>query len=91
MFYLFDGYGWWVILPIIGMVLMLLMMSRMFGFWGRGPRRGTGMGPVRMMGDNHEQHGGRDESVLGVLRRRYAAGDLTDEEFDAKRRRLEGK
>ncbi len=91
MFYLFDGYGWWVIFPIIGMVLMLLMMSRMFGFWGRGPRRGTGMGPVRMMGDNHEQHGERDESVLGVLRRRYAAGDLTDEEFDAKRRRLEGR
>jgi uncharacterized membrane protein len=49
------------------------------------------MGSMRMMGDNHEQHSGRDESVLGVLRRRYAAGDLTDEEFDAKRRRLEGR
>jgi len=33
---------------------------------------------------------GRDESALEVLSRRYAAGELTDEEFDAKRRRLEG-
>ena len=71
--------------------VVVLMMSRMFGFWGRGPRRGTGMGPVRMMGDNREQQGERDESALGVLRSRYAAGDLTDEEFDAKRRRLEGR
>ena len=26
---MFDGYGWWVIFPIIGLVFMLLMMSRM--------------------------------------------------------------
>ncbi len=27
---MFDGSGWWVIFPIIGLVFMLLMMSRMF-------------------------------------------------------------
>ena len=92
---MFDGTGWWVIFPIIGLVFMLLMMSRMLGFWGPGPRRGTGMGsmrmgPMGMMGGDRGHGSELDEGSLEVLRRRYAAGELTDEEFDAKRRRLEG-
>ncbi len=92
---MFYGNGWWVIFPIIGLVFMLLMMSRMFGFWGSGPRRGTGMGQMRMgpmggMGGHGDENHRADDSALEVLRRRYAAGELTDEEFDAKRRRLEG-
>jgi len=47
-----GGNGWWVIFPIVGLVFMLLAMSRMLGFWGRGPRRGTGMGPMGMMSDD---------------------------------------
>ncbi|MDH3683942.1 MAG: SHOCT domain-containing protein [Acidimicrobiia bacterium] len=43
------------------------------------------------MSHDREQDHERDESALDVLRRRYAAGELTDEEFDAKRRRLEGR
>ncbi len=69
------------------------------GTRGRGPRRGIGMGPMRMgpmgmmgmMGDDRQQDRTRDEDALGVLRGRYAAGELTDEEFDAKRRKLEGR
>ena len=92
---MFDGGGWWVIFPIIGLIFMLLMMSRMFGFGRRGSGKGRrmgpmGMGPMGMMGDDHEPNSERDESALEVLRKRYAAGELTDEEFDAKRRRLEG-
>jgi uncharacterized membrane protein len=48
------------------------------------------MGSMGMMGGDREQHRERDASALEVLRRRYAAGELTDEEFDVKRRRLEG-
>jgi hypothetical protein len=59
-----------------------------------GPRRATRMGamrmfPMGMMGDDRKQDRTRDEDALGVLRGRYAAGELTDEEFDAKRRKLE--
>ncbi len=93
---MFDGSGWWVIFPIIGLIFMVLMMSRMFGFRRRGSGSRRGMGPMCMgsMGMNHddrEQDSEKDESALEVLRRRYAAGELTDEEFDAKRRRLEGR
>ncbi len=90
---MFDGSGWWVIFPIIGLIFMVLMMSRMFGFRRRGSGSGRGMGPMGMMGmmgEHREQDSKRDESALEVLGRRYAAGELTDEEFDAKRRRLEG-
>ena len=92
---MFDITRWWVIFPIIGLVLMLLMIPRMFGFWSRRDRR-TGMGPMRMgpMGTIHDDHGQNSEQHEGapeVLRGRYAAGELTDEEFDAKRRRLEGR
>ncbi len=87
---MFDGGGWWVIFPIIGLIFMLLMVSMMFGFGRRGSGKGRGMGPMGMMGDDREPDSERDESALEVLRKRYAAGELTDEEFDAKRRRLEG-
>ncbi len=92
---MFDGSGWWVIFPIIGLIFMLLMMSRMFGFGRRGSGKGRGMGPMGMgpmgmMGDDHKPDSERGESALEVLRKRYAAGELTDEEFDVKRRRLEG-
>ena len=63
------------------------------GTRGRGTRRDTGMGPMcmgpmGMMGGDRGQDRGRDESTLDVLRRRYAAGELTDEQFDAMRRKL---
>jgi hypothetical protein len=63
---------------------------------GLGPRRATRMGlmrmgPMGMMGHDRHQDRTRDEDALDVLRRRYAAGELTDEEFDAKRRKLKGR
>ena len=66
------------------------------GARGLGPRRAPRIGPMRMapmgiMGDDRKQHRTRDEDALGVLRRRYAAGELTDDEFDAKRHKLEGR
>jgi uncharacterized membrane protein len=44
-----------------------------------------------MMGHDRHQDRARDEDALDVLRGRYAAGELTDEEFDAKRRKLKGR
>ena len=85
---MFEG-NWWVIFPII---FVVLMMSRMFGFrrGGSGSRRG--MGPMRMgpmgMGGHSDEDSEPGESALDLLRRRYAAGELTDEEFDAMRHKL---
>jgi uncharacterized membrane protein len=66
------------------------------GTRGLSPRRATRtglmrMGPMGMMGHHHKHDRTPDEDALAVLRRRYAAGELTDEEFDAKRRKLKGR
>ncbi|MCH7901601.1 MAG: SHOCT domain-containing protein [Acidobacteria bacterium] len=90
---MFYGIGWWVIFPIIGLVFLVLMMSMMFGFRRRGPGSGRRMGPMCMghmaMGDHSEEDDERADNALGLLRRRYAAGELTDEQFDAMRGKLE--
>ncbi len=89
---MFDGNGWMVIFPIIFMIFMVIMMSRMFGFRRRGSGDRGGMGPMRMgpmgMGDHSDEESEQGESPLDILRRRYAAGELTDEEFETKRRKL---
>lgn len=55
---MFDITGWWVIFPIIGLVLMLLMISRMFGFWSRRDRR-KGEDVVLELGGVEPCRGGR--------------------------------
>ena len=47
------------------------------------------MGPMGMMGGGHNSQ--PDDSALEMLRRRYAAGELTSEEFDAMRGKLQGR
>lgn len=85
-----GGSGWWVIFPI---VFMVVMMSMMFGFWRRGSGSGRGLGPMCMgtmgMDAHSDEDGQRAENAVEFLRRRYAAGELTDEQFDAMRRKLE--
>ena len=77
-------WGWWVIFPIIGLFFMVVMMWGMCGMSRGGHEQ---MGPMGMCG--HADHDDGDDSALDVLRRRYAAGGLSDEQFDAMRHKLE--
>ena len=85
--------GWWVVFPVVMMIFIVMMMSRMFFPRRAGSRGGSGMSPTRMgpMGGHGDQSQAADEGALEVLRLRYAAGEITDEEFDAMHRRLEGR
>lgn len=85
--------GWWVVFPVVMVIFMFLIMSRMFFPRRAGSGGESGMGPMRMrpMGDHGDQSQAAGESAMEVLGRRYAAGELSHEEFDAMHRRLEGR
>ena len=80
--------GAWLIFPIIGLAVMLVMLVLVF----RPGERSGAWGPW-CMGDGVHRNGRerRDTDALEILRQRFAAGELTAEQFDAMRRRLEGR
>ncbi|MEE8392329.1 MAG: SHOCT domain-containing protein [Anaerolineae bacterium] len=73
--------GWWIIFPIIGLIVMLTMMFLMFGRRGgfMGMRGGSGM---------HSSESRESETPMAILRKRYAKGEISKEEFDQMKKGL---
>lgn len=77
MWHMGDGWGWWMVFGTVIMVAFWLMIIWAIGNLGRRPPHDTTTTP------------NRDEpTALEVLERRYANGDLTNEEFEEKRNYL---
>ena len=89
----FESGGIWMVFPIVFLVFMLIMMTRMMGLWG-GRGGGMGRGPMGVMDDHDHDHRSAPspaaDDPMDVLRGRYAAGEITDEQFETMRRNLEG-
>ncbi len=72
--------GWWIF-PIIMCVIMIsffFMMSKRGGFrppWSRGS-------------DNHLNESTGSESALDIIKKRYAKGEITKEEFEQMKKDL---
>ncbi len=66
---------WMLIFPLVGLVIMVLLAILCF-------RRGGWMS--RCMGEQENTDAGSDrsESAMDVLKRRYAAGEISREEFE---------
>jgi putative membrane protein len=64
----------WIIFPIIMVAVMSTFMYVMFVRGGHGP-------PWRDSG-SHQSEGGESGTALEILRKRYARGEITKEEFD---------
>ena len=73
------GSGGWIIFPIIGvivmMVFMFMMMSRRGGFGSRRDDYGRSL-----RGHNTEM--GEIETPLSILKKRYARGEISKEEYE---------
>lgn len=78
-------FGPWLVFPLVGLVLIIVVLFLVFGpsglfahFAGRG------------RGDSANRFEGRaDESPLDILKRRYARGEITREQFEQMRRDIE--
>ncbi|MHB8275378.1 MAG: SHOCT domain-containing protein, partial [Dermatophilaceae bacterium] len=72
----------WVVFPLLGLAMMIVMMvfvTTMVRGRDQGSSRGWGGGPQGRGSDP------QDDQALEVLRRRYAAGELNDEDFEQRR------
>ncbi len=80
--------GWWLLMPIVGVLFMVVMMRGMCGM----SRRGRGGGGMCMGHGDHDGHnghkGGEFESAVDVLRRRNAVAELSDAELASSRSKL---
>ena len=85
-----GGWGpgpWWIfpiVMPIVFVVVMLIMLMVF---------RGTGMcwGGPGWWGSRRPYHDGTSaDSALEILRRRFASGEITEQEYEQKRKLLLG-
>jgi putative membrane protein len=86
----FIGSGGWIIFPIIGIIIMMVFMFMMFG---RG--RGRGRGFLSSRDDSrrspmaHQSETRDAETPLSILKKRYAKGEISKEEYEEMKSELQ--
>ncbi len=76
----FWSSGMWLF-PMVMMIIMLIVISRIFGSRGFGPPWGHDVGRNKGEGTN-------SESPLDLVKKRYAKGEISREEFEEMKKDL---
>jgi len=77
--------GWWMfpmVMPFFMFVLMAVVLYFLFGRGGSRP-------PWRDSGPGRSQAGGEPETAMEILKKRYARGEITSDEFQRTKREIE--
>lgn len=78
MWHMGDGWGWWMVVGTVWMVAFWALL-----IWGISVLVNRGRDGVASAPPAHEP------SALEILERRYARGEISTEEFEEMRRRLD--
>ena len=86
---MFLGYDWWLAALLFGYIVVVPAASMLFGDDDDETEEGLA---DSLSGTEHDEEVGNDpdagETPLETLRRRYAAGELSDEQFEHKLEQL---
>ena len=76
-----GGFGVWWIFPVIMCIIMMVFFFRRSGRRDFGP-------PWMQDSDKHHSESTESETALDILKKRYAKGEITKEEFEEMKRAL---
>ena len=79
-----DWLGWMGVFPILGLGVMIVFLVLMFRCFSRGTTTGTSYPPCFP----GETRSSVQDSVLEILKRRYAAGEIGKDEFESMKKDL---
>jgi len=72
--------GFWIFPMIMFVMVIIFLLFVFFGRWScRPPQWGPG---------GHHRQGGESETALEILKKRYAKGEVTKEEFEQMKKDL---
>lgn len=78
--------GWWMFPFLMPVVMLIVLFTCLYLVLGRGSCRASGWGS-----SDGAAPGGRElESAMDILKKRYARGELTREEFERMKRDILG-
>lgn len=72
-----GGFGWlWIVIGLILIVGLIILFTRKFDFGC-------------MMHDSEHTHRIHDEDPITILKRMYAKGEISEEEYEKRRKNIE--
>ena len=77
--------GWWIFPIIVPLVMVIVVVAMLYFVFGRGGFRP----PWWNDSDRPSSHSKDSETAIEVLKKRYAKGELTREEFEQMKKDLQ--